>query len=352
MRTWATTAGLALALAGFAAGQDPLTDPTTSPSAAVPSTATSAGAVPTTAAAPASASGGKNIFSFFCPTADQLASCKAKLCSCAPLQLFGQMLAPVSALTGGLVGTGCSGPSAAALAQPATSAQGAAARIQQEEAGASARRASIRYLASANCQYYPEAEAALIASLRGDPVECVRIEAARAFVTGCCCTKKTIAALTLAVNGKTTDSFPSEKSECVKALAFLALQKCLATYVDIKPAAPPEPAPAPKKAPAAATAKLVGPTPYYDQAAAGPINPLVIGGRHAVARGMNVSRATMRQITGRADLTSLVVEAVVAPAEPVIAADSYPTTPPEVAAIPQKSKDGSLLGLIRASFDD
>ena len=271
-----------------------------------------------------------------------------------PLQLFGQMLAPVSALTGGLVGTGCSGPSAAALAQPATSAQGAAARIQQEEAGASARRASIRYLASANCQYYPEAEAALIASLRGDPVECVRIEAARAFVTGCCCTKKTIAALTLAVNGKTTDSFPSEKSECVKALAFLALQKCLATYVDIKPAVPPEPAPVPlkKPAPPVTTAAMVGPTPYYDQAAAGPINPLVIGGRHAVARGMNVSRATMRQITGRADLTSLVAEAVVAPGEPVIAADSYLTTPPEVAAIPQKSKDGSLLGLIMASFDD
>ena len=233
-------------------------------------------------------------------------------------QMFGQMLAPMNAMTGGLIGGKCSGPSAAALAQPATSAEGAAARIQQEEAGATARRAAIRYLATANCQYYPEAEAALIVSLRSDPVECVRIEAARAFVSGCCCTKKTIAALTLAVNGGTKDGFPSERSECVEALAYLALKKCLATYKDVQAPVPPEQAPTPKEkeaAPeAAALGKQVGPTAYYDWAStSAPLVTLVVEGQHAVAAGLNISRQTYRQITGRQDLTTVLIDAVQLP---------------------------------------
>lgn len=362
MRNWIIAVGVGVLSITQTSAQDLGSAPATGipgMSGATPAAAAAPSAVPASTAAPA-APGGANLFSFLCPSAAQMQACKQKLCKCGLVQMFNQMLAPVGMLTGGMIGPGCNGPSQDALNQPATSAEGAAARIQQEEAGAAARRAAIRYLATANCQYYPEAEAALIASLRGDPVECVRIEAARAFVSGCCCTKKTIAALTLAVNGKTTDGFPSEHSECVKALAFLALKRCLATYKDVQSPIPPEPAPAPKKPegktpPAAAAAKETGPTPYYDFVCVNPVNRLVIEGRHAIGKGMNISRATMRQITGRTDLATIVVDSVtgsptpsaVSPESAVVATAQHlePTPGPR-----QERRAGSLLELIRTSF--
>ncbi|MCZ2343987.1 MAG: hypothetical protein LC104_19650 [Bacteroidales bacterium] len=358
MRNWIIAVSVGVLSITQSIAQDLGTAPAAGVPGAVAPTASTA-ATATTAATSATPSG-PNLFSFLCPSAAQMQACKQKLCKCGVVQMFNQMLAPVSMLTGGMIGPGCQGPSQEALNQPATSAEGAAARIQQEEAGAAARRAAIRYLATANCQYYPEAEAALIASLRGDPVECVRIEAARAFVSGCCCTKKTIAALTLAVNGKTTDGFPSEHSECVKALAFLALKRCLATYKDVRTPVPPEQAPAPKKPaakspPATAAAPEVGPTPYYNFVTVNPVEGLVIDGRHAIAKGMNISRATMRQITGRNDLATIVVESVTGTPTQTVASPAIAVvaTADPIEATPgprRERRAGSVLELIRTSF--
>ena len=71
----------------------------------------------------------------------------------------------------------------------------AAAKIKQEEMAAHARCDAVKYLATVDCHWYPEAEAALICALRTDRSECVRYEAAVALNNGCCCTKKTVEAL-------------------------------------------------------------------------------------------------------------------------------------------------------------
>ena len=71
------------------------------------------------------------------------------------------------------------------------------------------RRAAVRCLAYIDCHWYPEAEAALIDALRTDRSECVRLEAAVALGSGCCCTRKTVEALTLVVNGGNTDANPA-----------------------------------------------------------------------------------------------------------------------------------------------
>ena len=52
----------------------------------------------------------------------------------------------------------------------------------------------------------------LIAALRADTNECVRWEAAHAFANGCCCTKKTVEALTITVQASNRDGNPSEDS--------------------------------------------------------------------------------------------------------------------------------------------
>lgn len=101
--------------------------------------------------------------------------------------------------------------------------ESAAVKIKADEAGAPARRAAIRYLASVRCHYFPEAEAALIAALRADRNEMVRIEAANALAGGCCCTPKTLEALVLAANGSERDGNPAETSDRVKAIASVAL---------------------------------------------------------------------------------------------------------------------------------
>jgi hypothetical protein len=121
-------------------------------------------------------------------------------------------------------------------------AQAAAAAIQADVAGAGARIAAIEYLATVDCHYWPEAEAALIGRLRGDRVECVRFAAARALGSGCCCTKKTIEALVLVVGGEDKDGFPAETSERVRAAAIAALQNCL-TRIDGRESAPEKPVP-------------------------------------------------------------------------------------------------------------
>src|SRR2546425_250805 len=83
-------------------------------------------------------------------------------------------------------------PTAMSCVSPA---EAAAAKIRADEAGAKARRTAVKYLATVDCHYYPEAEAALIAALRADRNECVRLEAALALGGGCCCTRNAAQAL-------------------------------------------------------------------------------------------------------------------------------------------------------------
>jgi hypothetical protein len=232
-----------------------------------------ASAIPGAAAAPAApAAAPSNIWSKLCPTADQMAACKQKLCNCTLVQFLSGGLAPVSALTGGLVGTGCPGPNDANpqdLLQPSDSALGAAARIKQLEAQAAARRAAVRYLGTVDCRRFPEAEAALISSLRGDENECVRYEAALALGSGCCCTKKVLEALVVVVSGRKTND-PAEASARVRAAAAKALERCLMRYCEqevLTPGQPPE--------------KAVDPTePAKEKAAA---DPLVEEGKQILA---------------------------------------------------------------------
>jgi hypothetical protein len=63
----------------------------------------------------------------------------------------------------------------------------------------------------------------------------VRFAAARVLGSGCCCTKKTIEALTTSVQGSDKDGNPAETSPRVKATAYAALQHCLTRYTEPTP---------------------------------------------------------------------------------------------------------------------
>src|SRR5262245_31490912 len=100
---------------------------------------------------------------------------------CAPAQAtsmqsgstpFGEFFQRVSFL--------CRGAKSAWRSSEPSLADITAATSRAEEAGARNRVAAVQYLARVNHHYHPEAEAALIAHLRGDRCECVRLEAAKA----------------------------------------------------------------------------------------------------------------------------------------------------------------------------
>src|SRR5262249_35811506 len=87
-----------------------------------------------------------------------------------------------------------------------------------------------------DCNYWPEAQDALINALRADRNVCVRLEAALVLNRGCCCTRPIIMALVLTVSGGTDDGNPAEDCERVKMAAFAALEHCLECYVEVVPA--------------------------------------------------------------------------------------------------------------------
>ena len=115
-----------------------------------------------------------------------------------------------------------------------------AAKIKMDDSQAKARQAAVRYLASVDCHYYPEAEAGLIAALRADRNETVRYEAAVAL--GACrgTTRKIIEALNLAALGQETDGNPSESSERVRQAARESLNRALANGMTMYPFNPPQ----------------------------------------------------------------------------------------------------------------
>jgi hypothetical protein len=205
-----------------------------------------------------------------CMTPEQKAACKQRLCAIPMVQFFGAAMAPARMFSGGLMPSCCPGPNdanPADLLKPADSAEGAAARIKKMEAEAKARRAAVRYLGTVDCRRYPEAEAALVNALRGDTNECVRLEAALALGTCCCCTKKVIQALVETVTGRRTND-PAETSERVKAAASLALEKCLAKYHEETAPAdrPPEPGRPEGTPPEPGKTARLAPEPYIEEA--------------------------------------------------------------------------------------
>jgi hypothetical protein len=215
--------------------------------------------------------------------------CKEKLCGSPLGQILNSTIAPVSGLSGGIIPPLCP-PNAvnpADLAKPADSAAGAAARIKADEADAAARRAAVRYLATVDCHWWPEAQDALINALRADRNECVRWEAAVALGSGCCCTPKTIAAMTISVNGTDEDGNPAETSERVRGAAHASLQNCLSRFpVSAEPApeTPPEPIKEPKSGAGAKPAKTpVVPAAYYKQVQSKGLAPALVRARQSVA---------------------------------------------------------------------
>ncbi len=210
--------------------------------AQLPAAAPAAAGVPAAAAgvpvAAAPAAPTANLWTFLCLPPEKKAACKAKLCNSPLGQMLNNSLRPASAMTGGLVPSLCPVVSAADLAKPADSPAGAAARIQQDEMEAKARREDVRILGLKDCHYWPEAQLALINALRADRNECVRLEAALALGNGCCCSKATITALTICVSGSEVDGNPSENSPRVRAAAEGALAHCLACYTEVVPVPP------------------------------------------------------------------------------------------------------------------
>ncbi|HET6576654.1 MAG TPA: HEAT repeat domain-containing protein [Fimbriiglobus sp.] len=141
-------------------------------------------------------------------------------------QLRQRIQAPLSKLTRGLIPP--FPPQTPTLAElQAPGPVGAAAKAKLDRMGAKDRIEAVQYLGTLDCHYWPEAEDALVAALRVDRNEWVRLEAAKTLLNGCCCTKKTITALTMAATCSNADGNPAEKSPRVVAAAQEALAKCL-----------------------------------------------------------------------------------------------------------------------------
>ncbi len=143
-------------------------------------------------------------------------------------QLRAKLREPLTKLTGGLIPPFApKTPSVAELKDPGP--VGAAAKAKLDRAGAEERIKAVKYLATLDCHYWPEAEEALIGALRADRNECVRYEAAVALLNGCCCTCKVTVALSIAVSCSDADGNPSERSARVRAVAAHALDRCLSS---------------------------------------------------------------------------------------------------------------------------
>lgn len=230
---------------------------------AMPSVSMAQDTTAATTTTTASGSSIPNLWGFLMPSQQQLmavkaacAKCKEKICKCCVGQLLGSMTMPLSMMTGGCIKPCCPPVSQEDLKAPADSAAGACARITKDQMEMEERRKAVRCLARVDCNWYPEAELALINSLRTDKAECVRLEAAKVLSIGCCGTKKVIDALTTTVNASSKDGNPPENSPRVREMALVALQHALECYVEREepqrpepPGALPLPKPQPEKAP-------------------------------------------------------------------------------------------------------
>lgn len=329
MKTWASRSTGLLLVAAFAAsvyGQAPAV-PGVPAAPAAPATAAAA-------AGQAGAAGGK-----MHALKSWLAGCKERFCASQFGLLVTNSMQPLSALSGGILGTCCPpGPSAADLAKPPTSAQGAAARIMQDEAEAKARRAAVKYLGTVDCHYWPEAEAGLINALRADRNECVRFEAALALGRGCCCTKNVIEALSIVVSGSDRDGNPSETSERVRGAAAFALDHCvarLAVVVEAGPAGAEKPVetpagekpaePGPNKA-AVGKAEDLLPV-HYRRIQVKPLKEFVTQARQAFDQA-HASAVVVNPTGRRPQSVTEIIERAVSESFPAEKGPGYAATPP------------------------
>ena len=306
----------ALVAAGVGHAQQPPSVPgaPTLPNGPVPAATTAAA----TSAAGGAAAPPKNIWSFVMKTPEQKAQFKAHFCRSRAGMFINNLLVPVGAATGGLLGPICPPPNAAGgpqnaedLKKPASSPEGAAAKIRAEEAGAPAKVAALEYLGTVDCRYYPEAEAGLISGLRAEKNECVRIAAARALASGCCCSPKVVKALLTSVNCSNKDGFPAETSEVVRTLAYVALERCLRKCVEVEPELPPEPPAGAKQAIYEALVPIGTSADYQTHVLIASYYPLqttetpariYADARQCLARGWRVSPQTMARLAGPKNL--------------------------------------------------
>lgn len=337
-----------LVCAGRGAAQTPAV-----PGVAAPVAAPVLPAAPATAAAPAAAAPPRNIWSFFMMTPEQKlahqqnsALCKAKFCNSRIGGFVNNMLLPAGAATGGLLGPVCPGPLAANpadLKKAPTSPQGAAARIKEEEAQAKAKVEAIEFLATVDCRYYPEAEAGLVTGLRAEKNECVRLAAAKALASGCCCTPKILKALTTTVNGTSEDKFPGERSDRVRAFAFVALERCLRACNEGEPEPPPEPPAAAKAAlyesltplgPAADANTAILLASYFAPGSMEPAATVRANAGRTLARGLQLSPVALGQLSGPRTARDVIFPAVEWPS-PLELADRVLTRPAWVHTLPR-----------------
>ncbi|MBI1831976.1 MAG: hypothetical protein HYR84_11055 [Planctomycetes bacterium] len=111
-----------------------------------------------------------------------------------------------------------------------------AAHVKADEMQARSRQAAVKYLASVDCSYFPEAESGLIASLRSDRIESVRYEAALALGNAPRLTEKMLEALNMTALGICLDGHPIEVSERVRQAAKQSLERCAARGLCLAPA--------------------------------------------------------------------------------------------------------------------
>lgn len=237
-------------------------------------TAPPPGASAATTAVTQATSGNRTLWDFLGCSWENKRRCLEWFCQCPLGGLVNNMLRPMSAFTGGMIGPICpTVPTDEALRKlqedPAKKGgpEDLAAQVKQAEAEAKARAAAVRYLATVDCSRFEGVDDALIKALLFDPSECVRWEAAKALQTGCCCNKKTIDALAIVAAGQggkvkmggEERIVPVEKCARVREAAAIALERCVAcfretsseTAPDRRPDAPPVPTPAPDRPPTA-----------------------------------------------------------------------------------------------------
>lgn len=240
-------------------------------------------------------------------------------------QMVNNLLKPLGAVTGGLLGpVGANDPAKQKL--PADTPAGAAAKIAAAEAAAKAKIADIEFLASKDCRRYPEAEAAILVSLRADANECVRWAAAKALLSGCCCTPKVVKTLTVVVNQSDKDGNLAEESERVRLTAFLALEKCLRVCQPKAEEPPEKPGPKEKAKEKGEVAQVKFETMTESQVFA--------EARATLARGVSVSPQAMDKMSGPANLRDMVFGpptpksgGATAPAPPAPTAEPQPAPP-------------------------
>jgi hypothetical protein len=164
-----------------------------------------------------------------------------------------------------------------------------AAKIQQSEDQANARRAAIQYLATVDWTRHPEAEKALLHALRCDPEEGVRLDAAMGLISQGFYTKATIAALTICLIGSDRDGNLPETSPRVKALARNVLAGCLDTKIHPQTLedASPEPLPNSPSTPANSELATAETTSYEVWLARRSMNEIAAMARHALATSPN-----------------------------------------------------------------